>query len=55
MEEFRIDPNIAYDVVELPSRGIHYTNNKFTSQPFFAFKKYTYYLVGCAHNKFYSQ
>lgn len=28
MEEFRIDPNIAYDVVELPSRGIHYTNNK---------------------------
>lgn len=28
MEEFRIDPRIAYDVVELPSRGIHYTNNK---------------------------
>ena len=28
MEEFRIDPNIAYDVVELPSRGIHYANNK---------------------------
>jgi hypothetical protein len=28
MEEFRIDPNSAYDVVELPSRGIHYTNNK---------------------------
>lgn len=28
MEEFRIDPTIAYDVVELPSRGIHYKNNK---------------------------
>lgn len=28
MEEFKIDPNIAYDVVELPSRGIHYANNK---------------------------
>lgn len=28
MEEYRIDPRIAYDVVELPSRGIHYTNNK---------------------------
>lgn len=28
MEEFKIDPNIAYDVVELPSRGIHYQNNK---------------------------
>jgi hypothetical protein len=28
MEELRIDPRIAYDVVELPSRGIHYTNNK---------------------------
>ena len=28
MEEYRIDPTIAYDVVELPSRGIHYTNNK---------------------------
>ena len=28
MEELGIDPRIAYDVVELPSRGIHYTNNK---------------------------
>jgi hypothetical protein len=28
MEEFRIDPNIAYDVVELPSKGIYYKNNK---------------------------
>lgn len=28
MEEFRIDPTIAYDVVELPSRGIHYQNGK---------------------------
>jgi hypothetical protein len=28
MEDFRLDPNIAYDVVELPSRGIHYANNK---------------------------
>jgi hypothetical protein len=28
MEEYRIDPNIAYDVVELPSRGIYYPNNK---------------------------
>ena len=28
MEEFRVDPTIAYDVVELPSRGIHYPNNK---------------------------
>lgn len=28
MEEYRIDPRIAYDVVELPSRGIHYVNNK---------------------------
>ena len=28
MEEFRIDPTIAYDVVELPSRGIYYTNKK---------------------------
>jgi len=28
MEEYRIDPTIAYDVVELPSKGIHYTNNK---------------------------
>jgi hypothetical protein len=28
MEEFRVDPNIAYDVVELPTKGIHYSNNK---------------------------
>lgn len=28
MEEMRIDPTIAYDVVELPSRGIHYTNKR---------------------------
>lgn len=28
MEEFKIDPTIAYDVVELPSRGIHYPNKK---------------------------
>lgn len=28
MEEYRIDPTIAYDVVELPSKGIHYANNK---------------------------
>jgi hypothetical protein len=28
MEELRIDPRIAYDVVELPSRGIHYPNGK---------------------------
>ena len=28
MEEYKIDPTIAYDVVELPSKGIHYTNNK---------------------------
>ncbi len=28
MEQFVIDPNVAYDVVELPSRGIHYQNNK---------------------------
>jgi hypothetical protein len=28
MEEFKIDPSIAYDVVELPSRGIHYTSKK---------------------------
>jgi hypothetical protein len=28
MEEFRIDPTIAYDVVELPSRGIHYPGKK---------------------------
>ncbi len=28
MEEYRLDPTIAYDVVELPSRGIHYANKK---------------------------
>ncbi len=28
MDEFRVDPTIAYDVVELPSRGIHYQNKK---------------------------
>ena len=28
MEEYRIDPTIAYDVVELPSKGIFYPNNK---------------------------
>jgi len=28
MEEFKIDPTIAYDVVELPSRGIYYANKK---------------------------
>lgn len=28
MEQFTIDPNTAYDVVELPSQGIYYTNRK---------------------------
>jgi hypothetical protein len=28
MEELRIDPTIAYDVVELPSKGIYYTSQK---------------------------
>jgi hypothetical protein len=28
MEEYKIDPSVQYDVVELPSRGIYYTNNK---------------------------
>jgi hypothetical protein len=28
MEEFRIDPTISYDVVELPSRGIYYPSGK---------------------------
>jgi hypothetical protein len=28
MEDFRLDPTIAYDVIELPSRGIHYANKK---------------------------
>jgi hypothetical protein len=29
-EEFRIDPTIAYDIVEFPSKGIHYANRKKT-------------------------
>ena len=28
MNEFKIDPSISYDVVELPSRGIMYPNKK---------------------------
>ena len=28
MEEYKIDPTISYDVVELPSKGIHYENKK---------------------------
>ena len=28
MEEFRLDPAIAYDVVVLPTKGIHYKNRK---------------------------
>lgn len=28
MEENKFDPTIAYDIVELPSRGIHYENKK---------------------------
>ena len=28
MEEYRVNPTIAYDVVELPSRGIYYNNGK---------------------------
>ena len=28
MENFKIDPSIAYDVVTLPSQGIYYSNNK---------------------------
>lgn len=28
MEQFKIDPTIAYDIVELPTRGIHYENKK---------------------------
>lgn len=30
MEDLRIDPTIAYDVLELPSKGIHYSNGKKT-------------------------
>lgn len=29
-QQFTVDPTIAYDVVELPSKGIHYNNNKKT-------------------------
>jgi hypothetical protein len=32
MEELRIDPSISYDVVELPSKGIHYSNGKKTAR-----------------------
>lgn len=28
MEQFSVDPTIAYDVVELPSKGIYYTSQK---------------------------
>jgi hypothetical protein len=28
MEEYRVDPTIAYDVVELPTHGIYYANKK---------------------------
>lgn len=28
MEQFVVDPTIAYDVVELPSKGIYYSNQK---------------------------
>jgi len=28
MEQFRVDPSISYDVVELPTKGIHYPNGK---------------------------
>jgi hypothetical protein len=28
MDELKIDPTIAYDVIELPSRGIHYTSKR---------------------------
>ena len=28
MENYQIDPTIAYDVVELPSKGIFYTNGR---------------------------
>ncbi len=28
MEEIRVDPTVSYDVVELPSRGIYYSNKK---------------------------
>jgi hypothetical protein len=28
MDEYRIDPTVAYDVVELPTKGIYYKNKK---------------------------
>jgi hypothetical protein len=28
MDNYKIDPTVSYDVIELPSRGIYYTNNK---------------------------
>ena len=28
MENYNIDPTISYDVIELPSQGIHYSNKK---------------------------
>lgn len=28
MEQFKVDPTIAYDIVELPSKGIYYDNKK---------------------------
>ena len=28
MDEYKIDPTISYDMVELPSKGIYYTNKK---------------------------
>ena len=30
MDELKIDPSIGYDVIELPSKGIHYQNKKKT-------------------------
>jgi hypothetical protein len=30
MEEYKIDPSVAYDVLELPSKGIYYAKNKKT-------------------------
>jgi hypothetical protein len=30
MDEYRVDPTIAFDMVELPSRGIYYPNKKKT-------------------------
>ena len=28
MDNYKIDPTVAYDVIELPSKGIYYTNKK---------------------------